>query len=41
MNNEYLTISDINKIIKYTIEGNDELAQEIREAYVESLKDDE
>ena len=25
MNNEYLTISDINKIIKYTIEGNEEL----------------
>ena len=38
MNNEYLTISDINKIIKYTIEGNEELRSVYLKGEISNLK---
>ena len=38
MNNEYLTISDINKIIKYTIEGNEELRSVYLKGEISNIK---
>lgn len=38
MNNEYLTITDINKIIKYTIEGNEELRSVYLKGEISNLK---
>lgn len=38
MNNEYLTISDINQIIKYTIEGNEELRSVYLKGEISNLK---
>ena len=38
MNNEYLSISDINKIIKYTIEGNEELRSVYLKGEVSNIK---
>ncbi len=38
MNNEYLTVSDINKIIKYTIEGNEELRSVYLKGEISNLK---
>lgn len=38
MNNEYLTITDINKIIKYTIEGNEELRSVYLKGEISNIK---
>jgi len=38
MNSEYLTISDINKIIKYTIEGNEELRSVYLKGEISNIK---
>ena len=38
MNNEYLSISDINKIIKYTIEGNEELRSVYLKGEISNIK---
>ena len=38
MNNEYLTISDINRIIKYTIEENDELRSVYLKGEISNIK---
>ena len=38
MNNDYLTISEINKIIKYTIEGNEELRSVYLKGEISNLK---
>ena len=38
MNNEYLSVSDINKIIKYTVEGNEELRSVYLKGEISNLK---
>ncbi len=38
MNHDYLTVSDINKIIKYTIEGNDELRSVYLKGEISNMK---
>ena len=38
MNNEYLSVTDINKIIKYTVEGNEELRSVYLKGEISNLK---